>query len=1337
MSSTKPLTLLHLSDPQFGRNHRFGRTVSSAPDDSFETLVGRLQQDLEILRDKHDLRPDLLAVTGDLAEWGKKQEFEEVFTFLDRTAGFLGLGRDRVLVVPGNHDINRNACEAYFKDCEADDETPREPFWPKFRHYAGFFERFYEGIKGVQFTEAEPWTLFEIQDLRVVVAGLNSTIRESHRDKDHYGWLGETQLRWFAGKLRAYRERGWMRIGLVHHNVQRGAMEDEENLHDTDDLKRILGGEFNLLMHGHTHEGRLHWLSQKLPVLSTGSASVIVDARPKEVPNQYQVIRLYPDRIWYGTRQYAPDQKRWIGDTRSSVDGSQWFQEEEVRFEHVGETFGQSDYADVVRTDQMATVVASYRTHVATTFRRQLLHDLCTRAEDQDIPGGLALLDIFIPQAVHASPPSKDLPRGMEVEGGEEVVTPWDEGSSSMSVEQALFDSKQPWAFLLGAPGAGKTSLTRWFCLKLCVPGELLPELSSELVPVRVEMRRFDERYRAATTNGRSYDFFDYLDQEHAEKAIALRGESLRGLWSSGRLVWLFDGMDEVSDVLSRQRYAEMIVGLRNAGPSRGVITSRIVGAHPILPYFQSAGMGIYTLLDFDDARIQEFIARWHEKAFPSNPEAGAGRRERLERVIAESRPVQDLCKNPLLLTLISLLNRGGELPRRRHLLYRRAVELMAAQWEANKQLPTRVEILHEPEERIAFLRELAWWMMLELKGGSRNLVREEDLLDFTSRFIEARYGKKSEQALRLADALIGHLRERNYILARIGESLFGFVHKAFLEYLVAEAIRSRFAGREIELGWIEELFQHQWSNDSWREVLTLICGMLDEDRPANVMKLLQAILPGLDVSSRESIDFSVFAVQCLAEVRQLDQEPIRTFVFRLAEFVRHEVSDSGMVGASKFASAIHLIGPRWPEPERWSRWAIEEKQNKLTARVVMNVCALLTVPNDRKMSLLGEIVETEKNDFVLMQTLVYLRLSDEAIKGMLVEKDGCGERGRCSIAYAVVYDAGGFGLNRFPDGVVAASVQVLKEILSNSSDSSVRIRAALGLVVAADSTALVQKTLVEYIRGVTEVDTRVVDDIRILSRRAYTAPELRDELLKLSTRFDDWRIHVLVSEALLRAKRAAEAIDRIFRWLERVPGQQSQEQVVAQLLSWASDFQLASEELNRLRTEGGTETSREIANLVCEQIATSSRYRQDHVNIFSMSFDGILEHLEKAGDAPERFVSGLFQHEIPESSKDRVQKVLRRLAANVASPRSALAAVRAMRDLSIVPEAEWRPVLRELAASSLDERVRLDAVRMLGEEGRSKIELLATTAADAEVRTMASFSLQSLKLRATLKEVG
>ena len=262
-----------------------------------------------------------MVVTGDLAEWGMRSEFEQVTEFLAALSEAVEIPRKHVAIVPGNHDVNRKACAAYFAKQESDEREPVAPYWPKWDQFATAFTGFYSGVGGVAFTPDEPWTLFEMPDLAVVVAGLNSTMAESHRETDHYGWAGEEQLRWFADRLNSYRGEGWLRIAAIHHNVIRGAALDEENLRDADDLDRLIGerGLANLLLHGHTHDGRLHRLASGLVALSTGSAAVDAAARPAEMPNQYQLITVRPDGSPV-TRASTPSARSgWIGDTRISA----------------------------------------------------------------------------------------------------------------------------------------------------------------------------------------------------------------------------------------------------------------------------------------------------------------------------------------------------------------------------------------------------------------------------------------------------------------------------------------------------------------------------------------------------------------------------------------------------------------------------------------------------------------------------------------------------------------------------------------------------------------------------------------------------------------------------------------------------------------------------------------------------------------------------------------------------------------------------------------------------------------------------------------------------------
>ena len=245
------ITILHLSDLQFGKNHRFGRLTPE--DDKFDTLIQRLCDDLDLMKNDEKLSPDIVAITGDLTQVGKKSEFEDARKFIEELLNHLKLHKTRLAMVPGNHDINWNLCESYFKWCDAEEIKPARPYWKKYQFFKEkLFDPIYRDMAAT-FTEDEYWTLFEIPELKTVIAGLNSTFDESHNKDHHFGSIGEAQYRYFHEKMKDYQNKQWLRIAILHHNIRRGCVADDEHLHDSDDLERWFGDHFNLFLHGHTH----------------------------------------------------------------------------------------------------------------------------------------------------------------------------------------------------------------------------------------------------------------------------------------------------------------------------------------------------------------------------------------------------------------------------------------------------------------------------------------------------------------------------------------------------------------------------------------------------------------------------------------------------------------------------------------------------------------------------------------------------------------------------------------------------------------------------------------------------------------------------------------------------------------------------------------------------------------------------------------------------------------------------------------------------------------------------------------------------------------------------
>ena len=287
------LTILHLSDMQFGGG-------DGAPFD-------RVQRDLQDLATEQGLRPDLLVVTGDLTASGLPSQFKLAFEFLGEVSEATEIPRRHVAIVPGNHDVNRKACQAYFDEQESKEAAPAPPYFPKWSQFAVAFADFYADVDDVAFTPDEPWTLFKMPEFGVVVAGLNSTVAETHRDADHYGQVGERQLRWFAERLADYQSQGWLRLAAVHHNVAGGARGE---LHDVAELDRLFGetGLANLLLHGQSRDAELHWLDCGMPTLTS----------------RYQLITVRRDEFTRYARQYTASQGRWVGDNRISSTGSDW-----------------------------------------------------------------------------------------------------------------------------------------------------------------------------------------------------------------------------------------------------------------------------------------------------------------------------------------------------------------------------------------------------------------------------------------------------------------------------------------------------------------------------------------------------------------------------------------------------------------------------------------------------------------------------------------------------------------------------------------------------------------------------------------------------------------------------------------------------------------------------------------------------------------------------------------------------------------------------------------------------------------------------------------------------
>lgn len=910
------LTLLHLSGLKFA-----GGAASERQADALVQDLGR-----EVSLSAREHRPEALIVSGDLTQAGKPSEFAVARRFLAGLASSLSIPRSAIVVVPGNHDINRKSCEAYFNQCEAEERTPEPPYFPKLEHFAAFFAQLHEPSAGPQFGRSAPYSFFELPEPHCVIAALNSTMADTHRPEDHGGFLGEAQLRYFAGQLRSYHERGFLRLAVLHHDP---AGSGSRGLRDVELLRSLLGPSLHLLLCG-----------QPGPAAFDALLPGVLTCRPAGSGIGVQLLQLSLDAVRIWSREPRPDRAR--SDESSSLAGDPAWTA--VAWQPVAAALAFSLRAakEAEGDATLARTVSAYRARMVEYWQRQTFEELATRGDDRQLPQGLALLDIYVPQHIAPRLPLCDLPGSALSDAAPlSAILAGEEGSaraSSVPTVESLLQAGD-FTLLMGSPGAGKSTLIRWLCLKLCLPGETLPEVPIELVPVRIEARDFSAYLSglaapAAPPPAEALDpalgrsaavLLAYLDRAHPQRLLPLYGAPLRELYRRGRLLLLFDGLDEISDPELRLRCVELLCELAEpgeAGPRvRILITSRIVGVDRVLSRLSRAGVATFTLQDFSPDQITQFVRTWYARTgeLLGRPQEAEAYAQRLLRLVAENKALAELCARPLLLTLLVLLGRSGELPRTRHHLYGRAVELLAEEWHPTPHGDLGLDRLG----KLAFLRELAGHMVLH-PGPHENAIEEAALRQFTADFLRLRDPALFDLVESRIDGLIQQLREKNQVLADVGGHRYGFVHRAFLDYLAADRLRTAFAAHYLSLEQLEDIFSASWAGEARQEPLILLCGMLGEDRPELIARALQRIATEKGLIAYSDLNFLLFALNCFGELPSRYDAHTSASVARFISLLMSELSGKDRVfwrSADDLISAFMRFSGRWFSESEWVRW--------------------------------------------------------------------------------------------------------------------------------------------------------------------------------------------------------------------------------------------------------------------------------------------------------------------------------------------------------------------------------------------------------------------------------
>jgi len=548
----------------------------------------------------------------------------------------------------------------------------------------------------------------------------------------------------------------------------------------------------------------------------------------------------------------------------------------------------------------------------------------------------IKLSNVFVEQNVRERMPPVELPKEM----WKKIQEQWDpekkhfpEGLNldEIKTEKESYYSKEPKAVLdvitddrnkqlviLGDPGSGKSTLTKYLLLSILNINheDRLSKKFNGYLPLLIELRKFTAIYSKEKCES-FLDYFTYLDK----KAIfdLPKAEIEKYIEDNGKVLVIFDGLDEVFDPEECETIVHMIAGFKNRYPKiRIIVTSRVVGYKRSI--LEDAGFTHFTIQEFEETQIKEFLDKWYSIVL-DNEEEISEKKARIFRALKESSSIRELAGNPLLLTILAIVGKHQELPRERWKLYDHAAGVLVEHWDVNRHLKNKkvkIDFIGE-EDKKELLMRIACRMQSGPKGLAGNFIHKKDLHDEIEKYIKFRYEENPSDAKLIAIHMVNQLRERNFILCLYGADVFGFVHRTFLEYFCAMDIVKRFDNHELNVENLKkDYYENYWDDPIWHEVLRLVCGMKDKFSGDIIECLMQAYDPQY-FGNRPPLNISL-AIKCLSELRNPNaiEETAKKLLERvliLFKMVRW-TQDINQFLAEEVVPAAKLVGDRWPHKD-------------------------------------------------------------------------------------------------------------------------------------------------------------------------------------------------------------------------------------------------------------------------------------------------------------------------------------------------------------------------------------------------------------------------------------
>ncbi len=278
--------------------------------------------------------PSLIVVSGDIVygvpalhptpDDALAAQYQEAEAFLTELVdSFLNGERQRLILVPGNHDVSfpstiaaltplaspsthalNDALADLFsthsthrwswKDLKLFKLSDSDGYNRRIELFANFYSRFYEGARSYSLSPDEQYDIFSYPSNGIVVAAFSSCYNNDPLHKA--GCIHPDAIASAARKIESLRFQGYISIAVWHHNTAGGPHSDDYM--DADTLQILIDCGFSIGLHGHQHkptfvDERFRFgTGRKITVISAGTLCGGSHSLPHGHNRSYNVIEI-------------------------------------------------------------------------------------------------------------------------------------------------------------------------------------------------------------------------------------------------------------------------------------------------------------------------------------------------------------------------------------------------------------------------------------------------------------------------------------------------------------------------------------------------------------------------------------------------------------------------------------------------------------------------------------------------------------------------------------------------------------------------------------------------------------------------------------------------------------------------------------------------------------------------------------------------------------------------------------------------------------------------------------------------------------------------------------